>query len=309
MTWPPKALERPACRTGCSPLTTRSPTHEVHLRAAPVTSPVVDVDPVPVRDDVRALAGTTRRGSTSPFGSTSTSRRTRRPTAGATSSRPRSPTSSGTAIRTGRRTSCGRRSPTGTVSRPTRSSPPTGRTRCCRRSCWRTAGRIAPPSRSSRRTNCTAHIARITGHDRRGGRAGRRLHARPGRRPGRDRSDAAGGHVPLLAEQPDRSRRAALPSSAPFSTPRPGWWSSTRRTPSSPTGPRSSSSTTTSRWSSCARSPRRGAWPRTRLGYLVGPRWVVDGVGETSSCRTTSTRRSSSPGGSPSVTSPRWTRG
>ena len=52
----------------------------------------------------------------------------------------------------------------------------------------------------------------------------------------------AGRDVPVLAEQPDRARRGPVDGPRCCSTWRPGWSWSTRPTPSSPTGPRSTSS-------------------------------------------------------------------
>ena len=92
----------------------------------------------------------------------------------------------------------------------------------------------------------------------------------------RDRCDPAGRHVPVLAQQPDRAGRAGGERAARCSAVAPGLvvvdeaygqfadWSALdacvdeRRRSSSP-----------------ARSRRRGRWRRARLGYLVGPSWLV----------------------------------
>ena len=117
---------------------------------------------------------------------------------------------------------------------------------------------------------------------------------------------AARRHVPVLAEQPDRARRAGADRARGARRSRPGWSWSTRRTGSSPTGRRSSWSTTTRRSSSRARSPRRGRWPgrgsatsSARRGWSPSStRWC---------CRTTSTRPSRSPAGWRCASSTRWT--
>ena len=88
--------------------------------------------------------------------------------------------------------------------RPPRCSPPTDRTRCCRRCCSRTPGRGAPSSRSSRRTSCTATSPASPARRSWRGSAGRLL-ARSRRGPRRGRRRPARRRVPVLAEQPDRA--------------------------------------------------------------------------------------------------------
>ena len=190
-------------------------------------------------------------------------------------SRPRCRGSTGTAIPTGRRPSCARRSPRLHGVSPDRCSPPTVRTRCCRRSCSPTPGRVAPWRRSSRRTRCTPRSPASSGS--RWSRASATPTSRSTRRDAARGRPSTRPHVVFLTspnnptgivEPADRVARAARRS-------RPGSSSSTRRTPSSPIGRRSIWSTSDAHWSSPARSPRRGAWRRCRLGYVIGPTWFV----------------------------------
>ena len=110
-------------------------TRWVHIRAAPVTSPIVEVDPVPPCDDVRALGRYHSPRVDVPVRLNVNESPYPPPDGWREELATRRPPSSGTAIRSGLRVSCGRRSRSGTASAPIRSSPPMGRTRCCRRSC------------------------------------------------------------------------------------------------------------------------------------------------------------------------------
>ena len=170
--------------------------------------------------------------------------------------------------------------------------------------------RAAPPRCSSPRTRCTRHIARITGTDG-GGASGPPTSRSTSTRSRRVVSLAEPvGRVPLLAQQPHRHRSTTEATVGPCSS-----WStaatacswSTRPTASSPRGPRSTWSTTTCRSWSPARTPRRGRWPRARLGYLVGPAVGGRRAREGRAAVPPRRRSSSSPAASPSTTSTRWT--
>ncbi len=160
---------------------------------------------------------------------------------------------------------------------------------------------------SSPPTPCTATSPGLTGTAVAAGRRDRRLTASTSTRCGGSReADAAGHHLPLLAQQPHR------PGRAPWTSWRRCWrwprasWSWTRPTASSPPGRPSSSSGPADRgrsgWRWCGPSPRRGRWPGCRLGYLVAAPEVVARLRARSCCRTTSTRPSSWPGAWPSAT-------
>ena len=150
----------------------------------------------------------------------------------------------------------------GTTCRPDRCSPPTARTRCCRRSCSRTPAPGARSPRSSRRTRCTPRSPASSAPPVVEGERDADFTLDPGRGAARGRRRPARTSMFLtLAEQPDRARRAGRPHRPTCSTWRPGSWWSTRPTPSSPTGRRFDCSTSTGRSWSPARSPRRGAWP------------------------------------------------
>ena len=120
------------------------------------------------------------------------------------------------------------------------------------------------------------HIARITGTDVVEGERARRLHPRPRRGAAvvLD-ADPPGRHVPVLAQQPDRARRAGSRSCARCSTVAPGLvvvdeaygqfadWSALTLVDED--APLVVTRTYSKMWSMAA----------ARLGYLVGPAWLV----------------------------------
>ena len=200
-----------------------------------------------------------------------------------------------------------------TASPPSRSSPPTARTRCCRRCCSPTPARAAPSPRSSRRTSCTrtspgSPAPRWSEGERA---ADFTLDLDGGARG--DRARPAHRHVPVLAEQPDRPGRAGRATCARCST---RWRCCPSRAARRRRGLRPvrrlvgarPRSTRTCRSSSPARSPRRGRWPAPasatssarRGSSPSSTRWC---------CRTTSTRPSRSPAASRCASSTRWTSG
>ena len=139
-----------------------------------------------------------------------------------------------------------------------------------------TAGRAARSPCSSRPTRCTRHIARAHRH------RGRRAASAPPtsrststRCAGSLARRATRDHVPVLAEQPDRDGRDRGDGARGARPGRPGWSWSTRPTASSRRGRRSSWSTTTCRWSSPARTRRRGRWRPPASATSSGPSWLV----------------------------------
>ena len=107
------------------------------------------------------------------------------------------------------------------------------------------------------------------------GERGRRLLARPRRgRAGSSRDAPAVGHVPVLAQQPDRHGRRPRPRCGPCSTSSPpstACSSSTRPTASSPRGRRSSWSTTTRPLVVTRTFSKTWSMAAARLGYLDRP--------------------------------------
>ena len=183
--------------------------------------------------------------------------------------------STGTAIPIVRRPSCARRSPSSTACRRTRCSPPTGRTRCCRPCCWRTPGPGRTVATFEPTYQMHAQIARVTGATVVEGRRAADFTLDPGRGRAGPRANTTRRGVPHVAEQPDRPGRAGRTGAAAAGAELPAWSSSTRRTPSSPTGPRST-------WSSEDRPlvvtrtfSKTWSMAGARLGYLIGPTWLV----------------------------------
>ena len=173
---------------------------------------------------------------------------------------PRCRASTGTGIPTGQPPISERRSPPPMASIRHRCSPPTARTRCCRRSCSHTPARAAPSRRSSRRIRCTRRSPGSLAQP------SSRVSVLP---TSRSTPPKSSGCSPNTARTSCSSRRRTIrqdSSSRPnvcasSSTSHRGWSWSTRRTRSSPTGRRSTSSARTCRSWSPERSRRRGRWP------------------------------------------------
>ena len=119
-----------------------------------------------------------------------------------------------------------------------RSSPPTGPTRCSRPCASPMAGTGVPSPYSNRRTRCTATSPASPAPRWSTGERADDFTIDLDEVASGDRVVAAGDHVPLLAEQPDRhGRRPGCRSGGPARR-RPGSSSSTRPTASSPRGRR-----------------------------------------------------------------------
>ena len=210
------------------------------------------------------------------------------------------PTSTGTATPTGPPPSCGPPSARCTASGPSRSSPPTARTRCSRRCCLtyggrRPLGRRVRADLRAARPHRPASPAPTVAVGERADDFALDLDEVAGcsadaRRP--SRSSARPTTPPGMVEPRGRpSRRCSTWRPGPAS------WS-TRPTGSSRRGRRSSWSTRTRRWSSPAPTPRRGRWPPPASATSSARRgWSPSS--RRSCCRTTSTRSSRSPAGSP----------
>ncbi len=169
---------------------------------------LADVTRVPVRDDLRAMEGyhspqvdvrVRLNTNESPF--------LRRPHGG-TRSPPSCRGSSGTATPTAAPASCGRGSRPCTASPPSRCSRPTAATRCCRRWCSPSPAPVAPSPRSNPRTRCTARSPGSPAPPVVEGERGADFTLDLAEVDPSHRHRVADGHLPLLAEQPHRPRRA-----------------------------------------------------------------------------------------------------
>ena len=209
------------------------------------------------------------------FGSTPTRHPRRRRRRGAMRSPPSCRASSGIATRIGPPPISAPPSPTCITFRPTRCSPPTVPTRCCRRCCWPTPVRAARVATFEPTYQMHGHIARLTGATVVEGERGRRLHV-AGR--GSDRPHRyvpARGDVPVLAQQPDRVSSSRRDNVAAVARRRPGTAGgrrgirAVRRLDRADLGRRVAPA---GGHTNVLEDVVDGG---SRLGYLVGPSWLV----------------------------------
>ena len=120
------------------------------------------------------------------------------------------------------------------------------------------------------------HIARITGATVVAGERRDDFTLDPDHVAERDRRRRSGGDVPVLAEQPDRRDRVARDARRRARRSTLAWSSSTRPTPSSRRGRRSTGSTDDGRLVVVRTFSKTWSMAAARLGYAVAPTWVVD---------------------------------